>query len=179
MHQEIIEFWFSPEAKERWFDSTAEFDRLLCERYQSIWEQAGQGELDDWMTTAEGCLALVIVLDQFPLNMFRGEARSFSTEARSIEIARHAIEQDFDGELPDEQKSFLYMPFMHSESLLIHEQAVKLFSLPGMAASNYDFEIKHKKIIERFGRYPHRNTILDRSSTPEELEFLQQPGSSF
>ena len=171
MHQEIIDFWFSPEASKRWFDSTPEFDQLLCERYQSVWEEASRGELDDWMATAEGCLALVIVLDQLPLNMFRGEAKSFSTEARSIDVARHAVEHGFDAELPIDQVSFLYMPFMHSENLDDQNLCVKLFDKPGLEG-NLRFAYHHRGIIEKFGRFPHRNEILGRESTDAEMAYL-------
>ena len=171
MAQEIIEFWFSPEVSERWFNSTQEFDRQLTERFESVWEQASQGDLDDWMSSAEGCLALVIVLDQFPLNMFRGEAKSFSTEARSIEVARHAIDQGFDAQLPIEQVSFLYMPFMHSEDLEDQDLCVRLFDKPGLE-NNLRFAHHHRGIVEQFGRFPHRNEILGRESTEAEVAYL-------
>ena len=117
MPREIVDFWFSDDVQKLWFKSTPEFDGLLRERFQGTWEQAGRGELDHWMQTAEGCLALVIVLDQFPLNMFRESEQSYATEARSREVAQAALEQGFDKALAPEQRAFLYMPFMHSEAL--------------------------------------------------------------
>ena len=171
MPQDIIDFWFSEEVRKLWFNSTPEFDATLRTRYQSTWEQAGRGELDDWMQSPEGCLALVILLDQFPLNMFRGEGRCFSTEAKSREVARAAIEQGFDEQIAIEQRAFLYMPFMHSESLADQQYALQLFDQPGLEG-NLRFAHHHHGIVEKFGRFPHRNEMLGRESTPEEVEYL-------
>ena len=171
MAQEIVDFWFSDEVRKLWFNSTPEFDRSLTERYAETLEQAARGELDHWMQTAQGCLALVIILDQFPLNMFRGSAQSFATEARSRDVARHAIEQGLDKELEADQRAFLYMPFMHSESLADQELALELFDQPGLEG-NYRFARHHHGIIERFGRFPHRNEALGRSSSEAEIEYL-------
>lgn len=171
MPREIIDFWFSDEVHERWFNSTEAFDLQLTQRFEATLEQAGRGELDHWMQTAEGCLALVILLDQFPLNMYRGQARSFATEARSREVARVAIEKGFDRDLPSEQKSFLYMPFMHSEQLEDQELALKLFDQPGLE-ENLRFARHHHGIVARFGRFPHRNAALGRSNTEAEIEYL-------
>ena len=171
MPQDIVEFWFSEEVRKLWFNSTAEFDQQLRDRYLSTWEQAGRGELDDWMATAEGCLALVILLDQFPLNMFRGDGICFSTEARSRDVARHAIDRGFDKSLPMEQRAFLYMPFMHSEDLADQTYALELFDQPGLEG-NLRFAHHHYGIVEKFGRFPHRNDMLGRESTPAEIEYL-------
>ena len=171
MSQEIIDFWFSEEVSQRWFKSTPEFDRELAERFEETWEQAKNGDLDHWMQTAEGCLALVIVLDQFPLNMFRGEAKSFSTEARSLEVAAHALQQGFDDSLTARQKSFLYMPFMHSENLADQDRCLELFDQPGLESS-LRFAHHHRGIIEKFGRFPHRNEPLGRENTEAEVEYL-------
>ena len=171
MYQEIIEFWFSPEVTERWFDSTEDFDRQLTERFESVWEQAARGELDDWTNTAEGCLALVILLDQFPLNMFRGDAKSFSTEARSREVAAHAIDQGFDTQMISDHKAFLYMPFMHSEDLADQDRGIELFDQPGLEG-NLRFAHHHRGIVEKFGRFPHRNEILGRENTDAETDYL-------
>lgn len=171
MPQEIIDFWFSQEARQRWFKSTPEFDRQLTARFEKTWDRARRGDLDHWMQTAEGCLALIIVLDQFPLNMYRGEGKSFSTEARSREVTRHALEQRFDVDLPPEQKAFLYMPFMHSEALADQDLCLELFDQPGLE-SNLRFARHHRGIIERFGRFPHRNAPLGRESTEAERDYL-------
>jgi uncharacterized protein (DUF924 family) len=171
MPREIIDFWFADPTRKLWFDSTPEFDRQLRARYRNTWDAARRGELDHWMESAEGCLALAIVLDQFPLNMFRGEADSFSTEAQAREVARSAIERGFDKGLVGAQKAFLYMPFMHSERLEDQEFALELFAQPGLE-SNLRFARHHHGIIERFGRFPHRNAVLGRDSTEAEIEYL-------
>ena len=171
MPQDIIDFWFSEDSRKRWFNSTPEFDRLLSEHYLETWEQARRGQLDHWMQSAEGCLALVIVLDQFPLNMFRNSAQSYATEARSREVARQAIENKFDQALDADRKAFLYMPFMHSENLEDQELALELFAQPGLEA-NLRFARHHHAIVARYGRFPHRNAALGRSSTDAEIEYL-------
>ncbi len=171
MPQQVIDFWFSDATRKLWFNSTPEFDQELCERYQDTWERARRGELDHWMQNAEGCLALVIILDQFPLNMFRGSAQSFASEAQSRDVAAIAIEQGFDKALPAEQRSFLYMPYMHSETLKDQELALQLFDQPGLE-SNLRFAHHHHAIIEKYGRFPHRNAALGRSSSAAEIEYL-------
>ncbi len=168
---DIVDFWFSPEASERWFQSTPEFDQMLRERFDHVWQQAKQGELEDWMETAKGCLALVIVLDQLPLNMFRGEALSFFTEAQARDVAQHAIQRGFDQAMPTEQKSFLYLPFMHSEDLADQERALELYNQPGLE-TNRRFAQHHHGIVNQFGRFPHRNDVLGRVSTEAEVEYL-------
>ncbi len=168
---EILDFWFADATRKLWFDSTPEFDAQLRERYRDTWEAARRGELDGWTETAEGCLALVIVLDQFPLNMFRGEAQSYSTEAQSREVSRTAIERGFDGQIETERKAFLYMPFMHSEKIEDQDFALELFDQPGLE-SNQRFARHHHGIVERFGRFPHRNAALGRESTAAEVEYL-------
>ena len=171
MPQEIIDFWFADDVRKLWFNSTAEFDRLLCERFEELLKQAARGELDHWMESAEGCLALVIILDQFPLNMFRGSAQSFATEARSRDVARVAIAKGFDQLLAAEQQAFFYMPFQHSEDLADQEMALELFARPGME-SHLRFARHHHGIVETYGRFPHRNAVLGRASTAAEIEYL-------
>ena len=171
MYQELIEFWFSEETSKHWFNSTPTFDQALIDSYESTWVEAKQGELDHWQQSATGSLALVILLDQFPLNMFRGQAKSFSTESKSRDVARVAIDKGFDQELPSSQVSFLYMPFMHSEDLDDQALGVELFKKPGLE-SNYRFARHHYNIVERFGRFPHRNKILGRESSEAEVEYL-------
>jgi uncharacterized protein (DUF924 family) len=171
MYQELIEFWFSEETSKHWFNSTPAFDQALIDSYESTWVEAKQGKLDHWQQSATGSLALVIVLDQFPLNMFRGQAKCFSTESQSRDVARVAIDQGFDQELAPGQVSFLYMPFMHSEDLDDQALGVELFKKPGLE-SNYRFARHHYNIVERFGRFPHRNKILGRESSDAEIEYL-------
>ena len=171
MDQELVDFWFSAEVSKLWYNATPAFDQLLRERYLDLWQQACQGELDHWRESAVGSLALVIMLDQFPLNMFRGKAQSFSSETQSREVARAAIAHGFDGDLPAEQCSFLYMPFMHSEDLEDQLFAIELFGRPGLE-SNLRFAKHHHAIIEKFGRFPHRNAALDRDNSEAEVEYL-------
>lgn len=169
--KDILDFWYTPPMSEHWFNSTAAIDSTIRDRFETTWQQAKTGGLDTWQQTAEGCLALCIVLDQFPLNMYRGEARSFSTEQQAVAVAKRAIAQGFDRQLPLEQVSFLYMPLMHSEHLEDQDASVRLFTAAGLV-ENAHFAEHHRSIVQRFGRFPHRNTALGRESTPAELEYL-------
>jgi len=169
--RDILDFWFSDAAKPLWFRSTPEFDEALRERFLATWQAAAAGELDDWADSPEGALALVIVLDQFPLNMFRGKPESFSTEARSREVAKAAIDKGWDQQLAGAQLAFLYMPLMHSESLADQDRSVALFEAAGLT-DNLRFAKHHRELIRRFGRFPHRNAILGRQSSEEELAYL-------
>ena len=168
---DIIGFWFGEPMCRHWFRATNDLDRKIRERFEGLWRQAADRGLAEWQQTAEGCLALAIVLDQFPLNMYRGDARSYATEARSIEIALKAVDRGFDCQLPVEQRAFLYMPLMHSENLAHQDASVRLFEQAGLV-SNARFARHHRELIRRFGRFPHRNETLGRDSTPEELAYL-------
>ena len=176
--QDILDFWFDPDHRSLWFAKSDEFDAKIRERFQTIHHQAIQAELWSWRKTAEGRLAEIIVLDQFSRNLYRDQPQAFAHDSMALMLAQEAISLQLDAQLSPDHRSFLYMPFMHSESKLIHEFALKLFQRLGNEI-NLSFEKKHKVIIDRFGRYPHRNAILGRSSTPEELTFLTQPNSSF
>ena len=144
-----------------------------------LYKAAVAGELETWRTTSHGALAEIIILDQFSRNMYRDSPEAFAADPQALELARLAVDKGQDKEIKDPDKlAFLYMPFMHSESKEMHEMAVKLFNQPGLE-ENYEFELKHKAIIDRFGRYPHRNQVLGRQSTLEETEFLKEKGSSF
>ena len=176
--RDVIQFWFEEIEPRQRFKKDPEFDALIRERFGETHEQATQGLLYTWREHPLDCLAEIIVLDQFSRNMFRDTPQAFSYDTLALVLAQEAVRRKFDKELEDRQKGFLYMPFMHSESKEIHEIAVFLFDQPGLE-DNFNFEIKHKSIIDRFGRYPHRNEILGRESTAEELEFLSQPGSGF
>lgn len=171
MFQEIVDFWFSDEISKLWFRSTPEFDQLLTHRFEETWQQASRGELDHWMDSANGCLALVIVLDQFPLNIYRAGAKSFSTEVKSRAVAAVAIERGFDQVVTATQRSFLYMPYMHSESLADQDLALELFDQPGLE-DNLRFCHHHRAIVEKYGRFPHRNEALGRVSSEAEIEYL-------
>ncbi|WP_286295533.1 DUF924 family protein [Vibrio apostichopi] len=177
-YHDVLEFWFDELTPKDWFTGGEEVDVLIKTRFSELHKVAVQGELFEWRQTAEGRLAEIIVLDQFSRNIGRNSPAAFSADPMVLALAQEAVAGGFDHQLNQQQKSFLYMPYMHSESLLVHEQAVLLFSQTGLE-NNLDFEFKHKVIIERFGRYPHRNEVLGRESTAEEIEFLQQPGSSF
>ncbi len=177
-YQDILDFWFSPETQPNWFAKSDQFDQSLKEKFGDILEQASKAELWSWRKNADGRLAEILVLDQFSRNIFRDTPRAFAQDSLALALAQEAISQGLDKQLSPEQRSFLYMPFMHSESKLIHEFALKLFQRLGNP-ENLEYEIKHKIIIDRFGRYPHRNQILGRESTEEELSFLTQPDSSF
>lgn len=178
MYQEILNFWFEEIEPASWWKKDEGFDALLVERFSEIHEKASRCEVYEWRRQAEGRLAEIIVLDQFPRNMFRDSARAFVSDSMALTLSQEAIACGADQVLTPVQRSFLYMPFMHSESLQIHEVAVGLFRKNGIQ-SNLDFEFSHKNIIEKFGRYPHRNKVLGRPSTAEEIEFLTRPGSSF
>lgn len=178
MYAQVIEFWFEEIESSMWWKKDDAFDALLVERFGDLHTRASKCELFEWREQPLGRLAEVIVLDQFSRNMFRDSPRAFASDALSLALSQEAIARGEDKALTAVQRSVLYMPFMHSESLEIHEIAVELFRQNGIQA-NLEFEFKHKEIIERFGRYPHRNKILGRESTPEEIEFLAGPGSSF
>lgn len=168
---EVLDFWFSDRVRSRWFHSTPQLDREIRERFESLWREGAAGRLDHWADTAEGALALTILLDQLPLNMFRGRPESFSTEAAARAVADAAVARGLDRDLGPDQRAFLYMPFMHSEDAADQERSLELFSRPGLE-HNGKWARHHRDIIARFGRFPHRNTILGRESTPEEQAWL-------
>lgn len=175
---QVLDFWFDElDAKQHW-QKNVELDAEIEHRFGKTHLAASCCELFEWRRTARGRLAEIIVLDQFSRNIFRGTPASFAHDQLALALAQVAVELKSNKELLANQCTFLYMPFMHSESLKIHEHAVVLFKNNGIEG-NYQFELKHKVIIARFNRYPHRNSILGRISTPEELAFIQQPGSSF
>ena len=177
-YQDILAFWFAPETRPNWFAKSAEFDAIIRENFAGLLHSAAQAELWRWRNCAEGRLAEIIVLDQFSRNLHRSSAAAFAQDALALALAQEAVSLKLDLQLRPEQRAFLYMPFMHSESPLIHQYALELFEGLGNPL-NLEFEKKHKAVIDRFGRYPHRNQALGRISTAEEAEFLTQPDSSF
>jgi uncharacterized protein (DUF924 family) len=179
MHQEIMDYWFSPRVQKKCWGKDPLFDQEICDRFLDVYEQAVAGELSHWHITAEGKLAEIIVLDQFPRNMFRDSAAAFAHDELARKCTRAAIESGDDSGLAPSQQAFLYMPLMHSEDIADHELAVQVYSSHPDLAGNLRFELAHKAIIDRFGHYPHRNAVLDRECSDEETAFLQQPGSSF
>jgi uncharacterized protein (DUF924 family) len=176
--QDILDFWFDAENKAFWFTKSDAFDQQLRHKFQDVFIQACNAELWSWRTTAAGRLAEIIVLDQFSRNLYRDDPRAFAQDSMALVLSQEAIQLGLDQELAPEWRSFVSMPFMHSESAVIHEQALELFEKLANPV-NLDFEIRHKVIIDRFGRYPHRNQVLSRTSSAEELEFLRQPNSHF
>lgn len=171
--KKIIEFWFSVDVSKLWFYSSNEFDQQLKKEYEQTWRKAAEGQLDHWKESALGALALVIVLDQFPLNMFRGSGLRYSTEAKAREIAQYAIDNQLTAELEPQHLSFLYLPFMHSESLQDQQYSIDLYTAAGLD-NNLKYAHHHYDVINRFGRFPHRNEELGRTSSEEELEFLSK-----
>ncbi|MGF1643206.1 MAG: DUF924 family protein [Thiotrichales bacterium] len=171
---EINAFWFSAPVQALWFNATPAFDAALRSRFLATWHAARAGGLEHWEAAPTGALALTIVLDQFPLNMYRNEALAFSTEQAARDVAERAIERRFDQTLDDAGRAFLYLPLMHSEKLADQDRSVALFEAAGLTA-NLRFARHHREIVRRFGRFPHRNAILGRISTPEELAYLDSP----
>lgn len=186
---EILDFWFGGEGeegygefREAWFTRDPQFDREVRDRFEDVYEEAAAGRLDHWKDEAQSCLALIIALDQFPRNMFRGDPKTYATDELAREAARHAVEHAYDRELPPHGRLFLYLPFEHSEDLEDQRRSVELFR--GLAAETGSddllvYAVRHMEIVERFGRFPHRNAVLGRATTPEEAEFLGGPNSSF
>lgn len=176
--QAVLGFWFDALTPAQWFNKDLEMDRTIQVQFGELHAQAARCECYRWRQTSRGRLAEIIVLDQFSRNIYRDDACAFANDALALALAQEAVAAGADTELTSQQRAFLYMPYMHSESAVIHEVAMQLFDQPGLE-NNFDFEVRHKAIIDRFGRYPHRNTLLGRTSTDEELAFLKQPGSSF
>lgn len=185
----VLNFWFGkPEdedygkTRKYWFIKDRKFDQTVRLKFSAIYQQAVTGKLNHWQTKPLSCLALILVLDQFPRNMFRQSPQAFATDDQALKIAEYAISQEFDRQLLPVQRWFIYLPFEHSENLIHQQQAVALFSTlehDPDSKSSIEYAEKHLQIIQRFGRFPHRNQILGRVSTPEEIEFLKQPGTSF
>lgn len=189
---DILHYWFgAPETEDSryemrrklWFGKSEATDQEIRDRFLSAYHQAAAGELDSWQNTPETCLALIILLDQFPRNLFRGTSQAFATDSKALMVAKGAIARQLDQQLLPLHRLFVYLPLEHSENLADQHQCVALMKqaadLSPELADAHDYAIRHLRVIEQFGRFPHRNAILGRESTPEELEFLKQPGSSF
>ncbi len=181
---DVLDFWFgSPDSRERgrprkaWFQKSEAFDSEIRRRFLAAWERAARGELERWLATPLASLALVIVLDQFPRNMFRGTARAFSSDPMALAAASSMIERGFDRLLSPTERSFAYLPFEHAEDLDAQRRSLALFQ--ALDPEHIEYPRRHHEIIARFGRFPHRNAMLGRESTAEENEFLRLPGSSF
>ncbi len=172
---EVIKFWFEELGESAWYKASDATDQLIRDRFETQLLRAVAGEFYDWRSHPEGALAEIILLGQFSRNIYRGTPRAFGQDAQALALAQWAVSRGYDKVLEPRKRVFFYMPYMHSESAAIHQTAVALFNgLP-----NLDYELAHKRIIDRFGRYPHRNKILGRQSSQEELAFLSEPGSHF
>jgi uncharacterized protein (DUF924 family) len=195
--EEVLSFWFgdvdsdglaTEDVSQRWWLKSASFDREVDAKFGTLWQDVVDGQHEDWLAAPRSLLAYVIVLDQFSRNLSRDDPRAFEQDDRALGAAASAIDRGWDLELAGHLRVFLYMPFMHSEDLMAQEKAVALFSafrdssmgkLRAALEPNVDFAVQHRNIVARFRRFPHRNAVLGRTSTAEESEFLQQPGSSF
>jgi uncharacterized protein (DUF924 family) len=172
-YQEVIDFWFKELTPNQWYEKSNELDLKMTERFIALHSSVVAGECSSWRNEPMGRLAEVLVIDQFSRNIYRDDAKSFIYDPMALVLAQEAIRGEYHKNFEAKYKQFFYMPYMHSESNMIHNSAMLLFSEPGLEDA-FDFELKHKSIIERFGRYPYRNDILGRTSTPEEVEFLKQ-----
>ncbi|MFQ4140107.1 DUF924 family protein [Nodosilinea sp. PGN35] len=190
--EEILRFWFGDSAdpkgeygqqRQAWFKKDPVFDDAIRQGFLAEVERAMVGELEDWRSQPRSCLALVLLLDQFPRNVFRGKAKSFAGDSAALATAYHALESGYDQQVLPVERLFFYLPLEHSENLADQDRCVEL--VQALHASHPEFEstldyaLRHREVIQRFGRFPHRNEILGRATTPEEAEFLQQPGSRF
>ena len=187
--REVLDFWFGPagspeygRSREAWFKKSEAFDDAIRARFLDLYLQAADGGMQAWRAAPDSLLALILVLDQFPRNLFRGTSRAFATDAQALAAAQLAVAQGFDRTLVPVQRWFVYLPFEHAEVLDLQRQCLVLFedlrSDPD-STGTIDYARRHFEIIARFGRFPHRNAVLGRVSTPEEVEFLRQPGSGF
>lgn len=174
----VLHFWFTELTAQQHFAKDAALDETIRSRFGPTLEAAARCELFAWRATPEGRLAEILVLDQFSRNVWRDTPRAFAQDALALALAQELVASGQDQCLPTAQRVFAYMPYMHSESRVVQAQSARLFAQPGLEV-NLPFALQHQAIIERFGRYPHRNAILGRASSDEELTFLRQPGSAF
>ena len=172
--QDVLAFWFGQDRK-AWFEKNPGLDEQIRALFLALYEQAIAGKLEKWRSAPKSCLALVILLDQFPRNMFRGTARAFAADPLALAAARIIVDRGWDKDMTEDERTFAYLPFEHSESLEDQVTSLRLFE----GNANFEWARRHSEIIRRFGRFPHRNAVLGRASTPEETEFLKQPGSGF
>ena len=173
--RDVLEFWYCQLEPEQWWKRDDAVDRVIISRFGTLYKHVAEAIPESWLVAPRGRLAAVIVLDQFPRNMFRGSAKTFMTDAKALALAEETIDAGLDKELAQAERSFLYMPLQHYEDHEVQERSVVLFEALGDAVQ-LDFARKHKTIIDRFGRFPHRNEIIGRVSSKEEVEFLKEPG---
>ena len=176
---DVLGLWFSPVARPNWFERSDAFDAEVRRHLAAPHERAAAGELADWSEHPKACLALVILLDQVPRNIFRGTLRAFSTDVAACKLSYLAFERGYDAGFDRDEKLFLYLPLQHSENLADQRLSVEVSRQRIGDPECIDYAERHLRIVERFGRFPHRNRALGRPSTPEEIEFLKEPGSSF
>ncbi|MEM6811469.1 MAG: DUF924 family protein [Pseudomonadota bacterium] len=180
IQKEILSFWFEETKPEQWFKSTPEFDQNIQERFGDLYQKAIDGQLENWKEMPEGALAYVILLDQFSRNIYRGKPEAFATDHQSLKAAKEAVEKGFDQRLSSVQKWFLYLPYEHSEDMDDQRESVELFkTIQDEHPIAYDYALRHLVVIEKFGRFPQRNHILERTNTPEEEEYLAENGMGF
>lgn len=178
--QEVLSFWFEEVMPQQWFQKNESFDTEIRERFLVTYEMAKKGLCNDWVQEADGVLALCLVLDQFPRNMFRDVPKAFETDAQILLIVKETLHKGYDALLNPIKRKFMYMPFMHSENLQDQRKSVSLFEgMKGDDPLTYEYALKHLEVIEKFGRFPHRNKILGRESTENEMQYLQLPGAGF
>ena len=177
----VLRFWFEESTPEDWFKKSDEFDAKIRDRFLQVYEAAVAGRLEGWRETAAGCLALILVLDQFPRNLFRDDPRAFATDAAARDVTAHVLARGFDmaPEIAAERRIFFYMPLEHSEDLADQQRCVELVRTRIDSANYLDYAERHLRVIERFGRFPHRNAVLGRTNTPEEAAYLAEPGAGF
>ncbi len=178
--KEVIKFWFEETLPQQWFQKYDAFDDDIKERFMVTYDMARKGLCSDWAKDADGVLALCLVLDQFPRNMFRGSPKAFETDDVALEIVKKALNKGFDCLLSPEKRRFIYIPFMHSENISDQKRSVSLFeTMKDSDPISYEYALKHLEVIERFGRFAHRNAVLGRKSSADELEYLKLPGAGF
>jgi uncharacterized protein (DUF924 family) len=171
--QDIVQFWFEEATPRQWFQVSPEFDQQIKDRFSTLYDMAAQGLCEEWKRDVQGCLALCLVLDQFPRNMFRGSAKAFATDKEALLLSKQAIHRGYDQVLPAIRRRFLYMPFMHSENLPDQRRSLELFGkMQAEDPLGYEHARRHCHEIERFHRFPYRNKVLGRENTPEEDEYL-------
>jgi uncharacterized protein (DUF924 family) len=170
----FLDYWFGAQTPEQWWKRDPAVDEALRTRFGALHERLANEVPEDWLKTPRGTLAAVMVLDQLPRNLFRGSPRAYATDPKALALAKQGVARGLDASLSKDERTFLYVPFQHSEDAADQAQSVALFERLDDAEA-LDFAHKHKDIIDRFGRFPHRNTVLGRETTPEEAEFLKGP----
>ena len=178
---EVLQFWFEDSTPKDWFMKSEAFDLQIRERFGAAYDEAAAGGFSDWRETSSGCIALCIMLDQFPRNMFRNNSKAYAADAQARSVAAHTLEQNFDTEdgLTDNHRCFLYLPFEHSEAIEDQRLSLRLFRERTKDERYIDYAERHLRVIERFGRFPHRNAVMGRESTAEEETFLAQNATGF